>query len=815
MQKIKIDRDWNFRRQAPSAMSVMLPGGETVDLPHDATIGTDVDPNSPNGNSTGWYNGCFANYNKHMLFPAEWQGKKVYLQLDGAYWCTEISLNGHLIDMHPNGYTPFWADLTEQVNFGENNRINLFVNNSQQRTGRWYTGSGVYRHVYLRVGEKLHLSPAPTFVSTECLEGSVARLKAVAEVWNESDMVRTFSVKVSLCPEDGGEGGASAQSTLTLQAGERAQAKLSLLLPEARLWSPASPALYTVRTELYENGACVDSDESLCGVRTVEITREKGMLLNGEPIKLYGGCVHSDNGVLGAVSLYDAEYRKVRIHKDAGYNALRCAHNPPSEDFLEVCDRLGMLVLDEFFDVWRMLKDPNDYHLFFDAWWKRDMELAILRDRAHPCVFMYSLGNEIGERNGLKGGYELARELAVYARSLDGTRPLNLSLPTTFNGLDDKDTAQMLQSLYAKMQGGTKIQNLTTEFSEKIFAEKTAPFAAAADVVGYNYIENRYEEDMRTFPERIFVETESYPRQSGYIWSLVEKYPCILGDFLWTSMDYLGEAALGNTIYSDPAEGKSYNRLNAPQPQYPSRTANCGDFDLTGAPRNQLAYRQAVWGSEKTFLEIVTPDKSGKDVYLSQYGWEDAYQSWTFPGFENQRTTAKIYSAAEEVELFVNGVSQGRKPCGKGCDFTATYEVIYAVGAVEAVSFRAGKEVSRVRYETVGSACKLVAEADTTQLKADGESLAFVRVTLADAQGRAVPHVEAKLTAQVSGAAALAGFGSAAPSTEENYTKGEFATHRGSALAVVRSGYAAGEAVLTVRSEQFGEVSVRLNIFEK
>lgn len=807
MKKINIDADWLFTRKAPSVMSAMMPDGEKVNLPHDATISTNVNKNSPNGTETGFYDGCFANYNKHYVFPKEWEGKRVFLYLDGSFWCTEVSLNGHLMGMHPSGYAPYCVELTDKINFGESNRINLFVNNSQQRTGRWYTGTGVYRHVYLIVGEAVHLSVNSTFVCAKDLDGNVI---AKVGVENQTKYNKTLKIKVTLY--DGENKAVCAEKHITLKAKASAEAEINFKMKNPKLWDIDNPFLYSIKTQLWDGEKEIDCAESECGLRVVSITRQEGLMLNGKPLKLKGGCVHSDNGILGAVSVYDAEYRKVKLHKKAGYNAFRCAHNPPSEDFLKACDRLGMLVLDELFDVWRMYKDPNDYHLYFDAWWKKDAYNSVMRDRTHPCVFAYSLGNEIGERNGLNGGYELAKEVAEYVRTADNTRTLNLSLPTTFNGLNDKDTAAMFQSLAEKMQSGTKIQNLTCEFSEKIFNEKTEPFVERVEVVGYNYIENRYEDDMKTFPERIFIQTESYPKTLGFVWNLVEQNPCILGDFLWTSIDYLGEAGLGYALYSDKSENKRYNRLNVPHPGFPWRTANCGDFDLTGNERNQMQYRQCVWGSKETFLEVVHPDKYGKEVFVSPYGWEDAYNGWTFDGFEGRPAKAVVYSSAKEVELFVNGISLGKKPCGKPCDYTAEYDVVYNKGEITAVSFSDGKEISRRSYKTAGKPCKLVVETDKTELSADGNSLAYVSACIADENGNFVPCSEKKCTAKAEGEIMLAAFGSANPATEENYTIGEFTTYRGKILAIVRSGYKRGKGKLTISADGYKNITVDFTV---
>jgi beta-galactosidase len=482
---------------------------------------------------------------------------------------------------------------------------------------------------------------------------------------------------------------------------------------------------------------------------------------------------------------------------------------------LEACDRLGLLVLDEAFDMWQMSDNQNDYHLFFDAWWKRDMELFMRRDRNHPCVFMWSIGNEIYERNGLSKGYELAAELAAFARALDPTRPISAAIPVTFNGLDDGDMAAMMKSWQEMLtKGGMKpsgLQNLGNPYSNKIWGPRTEAFIAPLDVAGYNYLDYRYEEDGITYPHRIICGTESYPRNIDVIWEKVTRLPSVIGDFTWTSHDYIGEAGLGQAAYLNDEEMQKVNPIQGYPVYYPWRLAFCADFDLCGFDRTQLHFRKIVWGSDETCLVSQLPWNMDKREVLGRWGWAEAYPEWSFDGWEGKPTKVDVYSGAEEVELFLNGKSLGKKEAGKANRYTVQFEVEYQPGILKAVSLTRGREISSAEIATTGKAAGLRIVPEKTAIKADGQSLYFAVVEIVDAQGRRVPFDDRKAKAVVSGAATLAAFGNGRPVTEENYTAGEFTSYLGRFLAIVRAGYEEGEAVLKVSAEGLGEIEKVFN----
>jgi beta-galactosidase len=814
MKRTNIDRGWGFIPQGHRSYALMMSQNETtVNLPHDFTIASDVSRNASSGNSTGYYEGGIGCYTQYLDIPADWEGKRIFLEIDGAYMNSEVRLNGSLVTVHPYGYTPFHADITPFAKHGAKNRLVVVTNNCAPKTSRWYTGSGLYRHVDLLTAPKVHLAPWSIFAHTDRVENGTAYITVEVSAENHTDTARTERVAVTLTREGRKETAASGGLVIHLPAMASRAGKVSLVVENAAIWDIDNPELYTVTAALGENGE--DDDAALFGIRTITVDTKNGLMLNGRTIKIKGGCVHHDNGILGAASFYDSEYRKMELHKRNGFNGIRCAHNPPSRDMLDACNRLGLLVLDEAFDMWRMSDNQNDYHLFFDAWWKRDMELFMKRDRNHPSVFMWSIGNEIQERNGLSHGYELAAELAGYARSLDPTRPISSATPTTFNGLDDDDMQKMLRSLRETVEKSDNIsglQNLGNPFSDSIWGSKTEAFAAPLDVVGYNYLDRRYEEDGKTYPSRVICGTESYPKNIDIVWEKIEKLPFVIGDFTWTSHDYIGEAGVGQAVYLNDEDLKNYDPIQGYPADYPWRTAWCADFDLCGFDCPQLHYRKIVWGSDETYLAAHLPAHRDKHEILSRWSWSEVYHEWSFEGHEGKPVKVEVYSAAEEVALYLNGKSLGKKAAGKANRYKTQFDLCYEPGTLRAVSLSGNREISFSEIYTAGKAVGIRITTEEKTLQANGQSLCFALVEIVDGQGRRVPFDDRKAKATVSGAGTLAAFGNGRPVTEENYSKGEFTSYLGRYLAVVRSGYEAGEVRLRIHIDNLDDAEMILAI---
>jgi beta-galactosidase len=810
MKRTNMDKGWNFVPQGYNFYSLMMSqSGQTVDLPHDFTIGTEVSKDAPNGSAGGYYQGGIGYYTQFLDIPAEWKDRRILVEIDGAYMNTEVRLNGNFVSAHPHGYTPFHADLTPYINYGKKNRLVITVNNSAPKNVRWYSGSGLYRHVDFLTAPKIHLAPWSIFAHTDRIENGTAYVTVEVSTENHTDTPATRQIKVSLVRDgSAGEAAVSGDFYIHIPAMGVQTGRIQLAVENAALWDIDNPRLYTVRAEIGET----DSDTALFGIRTITVDPKNGLKVNGKPIKIKGGCVHHDNGILGAASFYDSEYRRMKLHKDNGFNGIRSAHNPPSRDMLEACDRLGLLVIDEAFDMWQMSDNQNDYHIFFDAWWKKDMELFMRRDRNHPCIIMWSIGNELQERNGLSNGYQLVAQLAAYARTLDLTRPITSSIPVTFNGLNDDDMAQMMLSWQEMAKKGEvklgNIQNLGNPFSDKIWGPRTAPFASPLDVVGYNYLDTRYDEDGKTYPHRVICGEESYPRNIDVIWEKVERLPYVIGDFTWTSYDYIGEAGLGQAAYLDDEDLKKCNPLQGTPVNFPWRLAYCGDFDICGFDRPQLHLRKIVWGSEETYLVVSNPANNGKNEVLSRWAWTEAWPAWAYDGYEGQPVKAVVFSGGDEVELFLNGKSLGKKPAGKTSRYRTEFDLRYEPGTLTAVSHRGGAEISRMELSTPGKAVALRITPEKKDIKADGQSLCYTLVEIVDNRGRQVSSHDRKARAAVSGAGTLAAFGTGQPVTAENYSTGEFTSFRGRWLAIIRSGYESGDAILTVEAEELGKAEL-------
>jgi beta-galactosidase len=815
MNRRIIDRGWYLdTKQTGFNDFVNVRGMRQVDLPHDLTIESDVTPDAESGRASGYYKGGLAYYTKFITIPEDMKDQRILVEIDGSYMNTEVYCDGNFVKRHPYGYTPFHADITPYVKFGRETRLQVIVNNQMPFTSRWYTGSGIYRHVDILTAPYVHLSPWPVFAYTNRVEGDTAYITAEVTAENHTARPGVWHIDVELYTDEEGILAATGHMAVQIPAMGKRTGKVGIVVENAHLWDIDDPKLYKVKTVLRQfsqtpaDSQIIDTAETLFGIRTISVDTKNGFMLNGRPLKLKGGCIHHTNGILGAVSLYDCEYRRVKLHKDNGFNAIRCAHNPPSRDFLEACDRLGIMVIDEAFDMFRMTGNPNDYHAYFETHWKYDVEQFITRDRSHPCIVLWSALNEVQERFGLSDGYAVCADVAEYIRKLDPTRPVTGAVCGTHNGLEDDDMVKVFQSWKEadeqKKQGSASLQNAYVPYGDTIWAARTEPFVAPLDVVGYNYYDGRYKSDHELFPNRIILGTESFPKDIPTIWKRVEECPHVIGDFTWTSMDYLGEAGLGMTLYI-PQTDPTYK---LPPVEYPWRSGHCGDFDLCGDDRAQLHLRKIVWGSDETYIFVHNPANYDKKEILSPWGFPDGAAEWTWNGFEGAPARVDVFSASPEVELFVNGISCGRKKAGKENGFIAAFDVKYEPGTIKAVSYdSSGNKVSEHELVTSGKAVKLMIEFEKTEARADGQSLVYATVTVADEEGRCVPFDDRLIKAEVSGAGRLLAFGSARPKTTENYTRGEFTSYLGRCQAIIRTGYDPGKVTLKVSSEGLGEAA--------
>lgn len=824
MKKTNLNLDWLFMNGEKSNIPMMPQQTKKVNLPHDFMVETDVTPDAPGKAESGFYKGSVGTYLKIITLTEEDLTDTMLLHFEGCFGKTRVLINGNPAGSHVYGYTPFTIDIRKFLQIGDN-EIQVIVHTDDDPNGRWYSGAGMYRGVNLLSAPAFHIVHDGIFVYTDHITNGDAFCKAEITVVN--DLAKATGdaegfLKLTVSKKDTKEVVATRYQKISLPAGTSQVVPQAFVIENAELWDTENPYLYEVKAQLSLTStgnvhmsldnrqdlmAQTDYEDEITtrfGVRTITADAKNGLLLNGKSIKLKGGCIHHDNGILGAASFYDAEYRKVKLHKDNGYNALRLAHNPQSEQILDICDELGMIVFDEAFDVWNLPKNSFDFSHQFAEDGIKEIEAMVRRDRNHPSIFFWSIGNELTEQGGMAAGYEVSAMLAKTVRNMDSTRLVSGALCSFFKGLDNEDNAAFWQTFRKEMPQGGSVINMDNSYGKKIWMEYTAPFVKDWDVVGYNYLNYHYETSHELFPDRVILCTESKPGQFEDYWSDVERLPYVIGDFLWTSMDYIGEAGIGKSIYCSEEEVPQMSRM-LNYAAYPWRLAQAGDFDLCGNVRAQGRYHQIIWGANDTYIFAKDPKNNGKIALIGRYGWAEGGNHWSWNCENGTAVSVDVYSRAEEVELLLNGKSLGKKPAGAECHFKAEFEVTYEAGTLTAISYQDGQEVSRDEVKTVGEPVGLKITMEKNQIAADGESLAYGIVEIVDAEGNWVPTAEDTLAkVSVEGAASLAGFGTGRGQTEENYTKGEFTSFEGRWQVILRAGTEAGEAGVRVEAEGLG-----------
>lgn len=830
MKKTNLNLDWLFMNGEKSNIPMMPQQTKKVNLPHDFMVETDVTPDAPGKAESGFYKGSAGTYLKIITLTEEDLTDTMLLHFEGCFGKTRVLINGNPAGSHVYGYMPFTMDIRKFLQIGDN-EIQVIVHTDDDPNGRWYSGAGMYRGVNLLSAPAFHIAHDGIFVYTDHITNGDAFCKAEITVVN--DLAKATGdaegfLKLTVSKKDTKEVVATRYQKIRLTAGKRQVVPQAFVIENAELWDTENPYLYEVKAQLSLTStgnvhmsldnrqdlmAQTDYEDEITtrfGVRTITADAKNGLLLNGKSIKLKGGCIHHDNGILGAASFYDAEYRKVKLHKDNGYNALRLAHNPQSEQILDICDELGMIVFDEAFDVWNLPKNSFDFSHQFAEDGIKEIEAMVRRDRNHPSIFFWSIGNELTEQGGMAAGYEVSAMLAKTVRNMDSTRLVSGALCSFFKGLDNEDNAAFWQTFRKEMPQGGSVINMDNSYGKKIWMEYTAPFVKDWDVVGYNYLNYHYETSHELFPDRVILCTESKPGQFEDYWSDVERLPYVIGDFLWTSMDYIGEAGIGKSIYCSEEEVPQMSQM-LNYAGYPWRLAQAGDFDLCGNVRAQGRYHQIIWGANDTYIFAKDPKNNGKIALIGRYGWAEGGNHWSWNCENGTAVSVDVYSCAEEVELLLNGKSLGKKPAGAECHFKAEFEVTYEAGTLTAISYQDGQEVSRDEVKTVGEPVGLKITMEKNQIAADGESLAYGIVEIVDTEGNWVPTAEDTLAkVSVEGAASLAGFGTGRGQTEENYTKGEFTSFEGRWQVILRAGTEAGEAGVHVEAEGLGHAESRV-----
>lgn len=772
---VLFDNDWKFFRGGAQGAENPEFNDSTwrkLDLPHDWSVedlpGTQslFNPDAISQVNGGFTTGGTAWYRKSFVVPNENKGKRIRIQFDGVYMNAEVWLNGQWVGRHPYGYTSFWLDLTDKIKYGGENILAVKVRNEGENS-RWYSGSGIYRHVWLSTLDPTHVAQWGTYITTPQVTASSALVNIRTRIQNESDKSSRVTLRTQLI-DHGGREVAKVESTETVEPKSTLEFKQEATVQSPTLWSTDSPMLYKAVSNISSDGRMLDAVETKFGIRTISFDVEKGFMLNGQTMKLKGGCLHHDNGPLGARAYNRAEERRVELLKASGYNALRLAHNPPSPAFLEACDRLGMLVIDEAFDMWGEPKNPHDYHLFFDEWWQRDVESMIDRDRNHPSIIMWSIGNEIPNRHR-PDVVKIAKEMADYVRKLEPTRPVTSAV----NDLrEDKD-----------------------------------PYFATLDIAGYNYAaggdhlkKSLYEFDHERLPKRIMYGSESYPLEAFDSWMNVIDYPYVIGDFVWTAFDYIGEASIGWRGY--------WQERNF----YPWNLAYCGDIDICGWKRPQSYYRDALWKKDQLAIFVRPPQPSfepnPKRQSWSKWHWFDVVASWNWAGYEKKPLEVNVYSSCEEIELFLNDRSLGRKATNRSTKYIASWTVPYESGALKAVGYSSGKQVNTSELRSAGPVTKIKLTADRTKIRADNQDLSYITVELLDARGIRNPIAENLVHFSIAGPGSIVGVGNANPRSLESYSIPQRKAWQGRALVIVKSGKQPGPITITASTKGLPSASV-------
>lgn len=780
MQRTLFDTNWECMEGA-AYLFPAVPNYHPVTIPHDAVINAERKPDAPSGSSTGYTPGAVLTYRNIFEAPLTWKNRTVRFEFEGVYMNAEVYVNGDLVSLHPYGYTSFFADATSSLRLGEKNELKVVCNTKAEPNSRWYTGAGIYRHVWLLVGNPIHMRPWGLKIVTPDANTICSTVEIEAEIENETAAAANGSLKLEIFDKDVK---VAEKSILNVEAQPGiTKIRDSLKIEGAKLWEEGNPNLYNM-VATFEVGEQSDSIESLFGVRTIKWNAVNGLMVNGKTVKLKGGCIHHDNGPLGSAAFDRAEERKVEILMSAGYNAIRCAHNPPSPALLDICDRKGVYVIDEAFDCWRRGKSAFDYHLHFEQWWRKDIESMIRRDFNHPSVIIWSYGNEIVERDGNSDGYEWSKRLSDAIHSMDSSRPTNTAVCQLISAITTPKDEKADSTDY----NAEALIGFAVDPHNDPWGDLTEDFFAPADIGGYNYMEKRYLYDLKRFPDRIFMGTETFPHEIYDYWKSTMQSPRIIGDFVWTAFDYLGEAGIGKVLLDKPASFGS---------EYPWFHAFCGDFDICGFKRPQSYFKDLLWGvREKPFIAVYRPELYGKSFGMTAWSWEPVTDSWTFPGDEGKPIWVDVYCKDDEVELVLNGKSFGKKVAGDSVKNKVRFDLTYEPGELVAIAYKDGGEVSRESLHTLGSPDRLLLTADRSAISKDGNDLSFVTVEVCDANGERLHYAENEISFTIEGSAELIAVGSGNPTTTELFGGTNRKAYEGRMLAIVRSKGQEGRSIL-------------------
>lgn len=761
VRKQLLDDNWAFSLVQDDKGNTLDESYSIIDLPHDWSILNDFNYEASMGNDGGYLPAGKGIYKKTLNIKN--QDYRHILYLEGAYMNAHVFVNDSLAGHRPYGYSSVMYDITPYLKEGDND-ITIKVDNTQQVNARWYTGSGIYRHVWLLNLPETAVEPWSLYITTPRVETGNTTVNAKFEV---TGPVNGVNAVATIYDKNGKEiynqpvkfNGRNAEVTFN---------KAALLL-----WSPETPNLYAMNITLKnKEGNTIDSVTESFGARSISYSAANGFILNGSPALITGACVHSDNSLLGARSYDAAEKRKVKMLKEAGFNAVRTSHNHPSPAFLDECDRQGLLVIDEAFDGWRDEKKPFDYSKHIDRWWQKDLESLVKRDRNHPSIICWSIGNEVIERKKIEV-VKTAKNMANLCRELDPTRPVTSALCAWDPEWDIYD-----------------------------------PLAAQLDITGYNYMIHMSESDHQRVPERIMWQTESYPRDAFENWVRVNDNPYIIGDFVWTGIDYLGEAGIGKFYYTGENDTEFFV-----SGQWPMHASFCGDIDLIGVRKPISHYREILYGNTPSiYLAVREPEGYFGNIRESMWGTYPTWENWNWEGFEGEPIEVEVISTYPAVRLYLDNDIVGDMPTNRDTKFKAIFKVPYKKGTLKAMALdNNGNEIAESNcVKSADNPYSIRLTIDKNALSANNQDLVYVTAEIVDRYGNFVPLADNEITFKVSGNGTLEATGSADIKDCSGYLHPTRKAWKGRAAAIVKSTDKAGKIVIEATSPRLKKAIVKL-----
>jgi len=746
-RNIDFDFDWKFIMEDSPAFAEPKYSDqrwEDIQLPHDWNIKMKFDRSAVGGGSAAYLPGTIGWYRKSFVAPKTYKGKHITVLFDGIFHQSDVYINGHHLGFRPYGFCSIEYDLTPYLNIGAENVIAVRVDCTGERP-RWYAGSGIYRHALLNVVDKVHIATYGTYITTPTITDANAEIQIVSTVNNTNDQKQIVSISQRILDNSGKQTGQTVTEKLTIDPKSVSDVKQLVSVVSPKRWDIDHPVMYTAETTVKVNNKVVDVYTTPFGIRTFKFDIDKGFILNERHVKLKGMCLHEDAGSLGIAVPDRANERRLEILKEYGCNAIRCAHNQPSKAFLDMCDRLGFIVIDEAFDKWK----SGYYEKYFDEWWQKDMENMLLRDRNHPSIVLWSIGNEVQEAwDESNTGVERAKMLQDFVHRIEPTRPVTMAVQNNHQ---------------SKMAGVT-------------------------DVIGYNYLEARMLNDRIRFPERIFLISEKLPYYSGEEgnircydtnnpWNITAEHDWIAGGFIWSGVDYLGEAG------------------------WPGKGWPNGLFEITMFEKPIASFHRAMW-NDKPVVRIAIKDNAlniepGRDLWQ----WPRMAAHWNFPQYNGLIMEALTTTNCETVELYMNNRVMGRKKTADFPNHTIVWNVPYTSGTLTAKGYNGNEEVAQYTLTTTKITHRLVLTADRTTIKADGQDLSHIAIHLEDEDGNIVQTDDRKLIVTVEGEGKFLGLDSGDLRREVSFAGNCLKTYFGRALVIVQSNRNPGKMKVHVTME--------------